>query len=804
MARKNLLNALFMVVVIILSSCSDKYEFMEGVADPNAVPSYYEPINKDKVTVYDENGNIIETNVSHIININAEEKKVHGGTSPLELKTSQIDVVDDGTYAVKYMVEDVEDSYNLTIEGYVMKYKEYELTPKGAIKISIDEYSNDIQEKPFLQNFVSSNGLTYGDITLGMAKQEIEVSEGEAYLKEIALLGSEHVLFEDSAEITSNPTHNQKTLVVKGVNQASFKEYWSNDSTAIAVIEYNLEYHFNITAPAEVVINGNDVIGKSFEVKNGKVNISGYDFEFTYSSTNCDTVEYKGTDYTDKVLKCNPEVKTVKVIDANTMEIYVYENNIEDYAKASMLLTFTEPEAEFEKTIWEYEHTEFVRNATVAGTNITVVCNNVANFVDIYSDGTEQNEEAVSYQVNNVFKVSGLSFEVANLNNVIGKTYNIVNGVVTIEGNSVVVEHVSSSVKGSVMHNNTNYASQIHACTADAKTINFNSQSEAVIRFYNDNSNDYAEATVQATITEQVTVTAIEKTYTHVSFNSSTVNGKIISIACDNIASFVKVYSNHTSDPVVEVPYTWNNYFQISVPEFYTHNMNEKTYYFNAGSANVEGQDVSVTFSSREVSDIYFDGKNYKDEAPICYIQPECITFREGFADITFRGGEETVIVTITISYRTAETLDGKIVAGWLTDSFKNQHQNYEGTYLHIMAEINGAYVIYSKRNDASSWTTTSLTATEGANLLSSGRAAAWVFNGYNYVMGSVTAIEREDVNDRWILEYYLLNGQLAYRLGTQAEAIMGGVYRHPIREVATNTNGIWLINNQVFAGTIN
>jgi hypothetical protein len=230
--------------------------------------------------------------------------------------------------------------------------------------------------------------------------------------------------------------------------------------------------------------------------------------------------------------------------------------------------------------------------------------------------------------------------------------------------------------------------------------------------------------------------------------------------------------------------------------------MNGQTYYFNAGTTVVDGKNVTVSFSSREVSDIYFDGVNYKNEAPTCIIQPESVTFREGFADITFREGNETVTVTVTVSYRTAETVTGQIVAGWMTDSFMNQHQNYEGTYLHIMASVNGAYVIYSRRQNTTAWTTTNLTATEGANLLSSGRAAAWVYNGSQYIMGSVTAIAREDVQDRWILEYYLLNGQLAYRLGKNAETIMGGIYRHPVREVATNNNGIWEINGQIFAGS--
>jgi hypothetical protein len=609
------------------------------------------------------------------------------------------------------------------------------------------------------------------------------------------------VLFERKATITSNPTNNNKILIAKGVNRATVQEHWSNDSIATVVIDYALEYHFNISAPAEFVINSSEIVDQTFEVVDGKVTIAGHEFKFTLANTNCATVEYKGTDYTDQVLKCSPAVKSVKVIDTNSMEICIYENNKEDYAIAIMPLTLTEPEAELVRTEWSYSHTSYVRNAAVNGINIDVLCDNLITFIDFYNNNS-QIQENVVYKVKNAFRVSGMSFEVANLNNVIGRPYNLVDGSVTIEGNNVNIKHLSAAVVGNVMHNNTNYTNEITPCLAEAKTITFISPSEAVIRFYDNNANDYAEAVVEANVTEKVTVREIRKSFQHIAFNNAIVNGNMIALPCNNNATFVKVYSNNTEDNAVNVGYVWNNYFTVNMPEFYTHNMNGRTYYFNAGFANVEGQDVSVTYSRREVSDIYFEGVNYKNEAPTCSIQPESIYFREGFADITFREGNETVTATVTVSYRTAETVTGQIVAGWMTDSFMNQHQNYEGTYLHIMASVNGAYVIYSRRQNTTAWTTTNLSATEGANLLSSGRAAAWVYNGSQYIMGSVTAIAREDVQDRWILEYYLLNNELAYRLGKNAETIMGGIYRHPVREVATNNNGIWELNNQVFAGT--
>lgn len=794
MARK-LFNACLIIIAVVLSSCTDKYEFMAGI---DQIPAYYEPVGDDLVNIFDEDGNLIEDNVPHILSITTDSKKVHGGKKPLELKTSSISINKDGIYPVKYAVENVEYFYNVTIQGYVMKYMGKEITPKYEVAVSITEDTNIVENNPFLQKFTSNNELLYrGSIVISSAEQEIEINEELAVLEKVVLVNSEHIRFIRTAEIENSK------LLVRGVNRATFEEHWSNDSLSTVNVDYNLEYIFNISAPSEIVTETSSVIGQTFTVTEGTVSIAGNNFTFTYSNTNCDTVEYKGTDYTSQVLKCNPEVKTIKVINANSIEICAYEDNADDYAKATMSLTISDPEATIEEVEWNYTHTSFLRNATVNGNSIIVTCDNNANFVDIYSDGSRRNEETVTYRVNNTFTVSGLNFEVANINDVLNRTYNFVNGSVAIGGNNVVISHSSpAAVVGNVMHNNTNYASQITPCVVEARTITFTNESQAVIRFYDNNANDYAEAIVEANITEQITVREIRKTFQHIAFNNAIVNGNMIAIPCNNNATFVKVYSNNTEENAVNVGYVWNNYFTVNMPEFYSHNMNGQTYYFNAGTTVVDGKNVTVSFSSREVSDIYFENQNYKNEAPVCTIQPESVTFREGFADITFREGNETVTATVTVSYRTAETVTGQIVAGWMTDSFMNQHQNYEGTYLHIMASVNGAYVIYSRRQNTTAWTTTNLSATEGANLLSSGRAAAWVYNGSSYIMGSVTAIAREDVQDRWILEYYLLNGQLAYRLGKNAETIMGGIYRHPVRKVATNNNGIWEINGQIFAGS--
>jgi hypothetical protein len=493
--------------------------------------------------------------------------------------------------------------------------------------------NDSLQQDPFKHVKKTTNILKYQDEVLDTANTRIEVSKDAVVLDSCLLVRSEHKNFIQNAEI------NGSILLVKGINRAIFKKYWSNGETIEDTIEYELVYKFQISAPNNIVAN--NIVGQTYTVTNGQVNIGGGNFTFTPLNKECQSVIYNGVDYTNQVLKCNPHVKKIHVMNSSNIEIIVFENNEDDFAKASFAIN----------------------------------------------------------------------------------------------------------------------------------------------------------------IEDEITVTEIQKSFSHISFNNPTINGNNISITCNNIASFVKILSNGTSTTAEQVAYTWNNNFHVNIPT-YSPNVIGQTFFFSEnGTAIAEGQMMSVNFTSRIISDIIYEGTNYKNTAPICSINPEKISFREGFADIYFKEGNETVVAIINVSYQTVEVLNGTLIAGWLTDSFMNQHQNYEGTYLHIMATVNNNYVVYSRRQGTNNWTVTNLTNSEATNMLGSGRAAAWVYNGSQYIMGTVQAIARTDAPDRWVLEYFQLDGQLAYRLGKNAETIMGGIYRHPVRDVGSNNNGLLSIDGTWFVG---
>lgn len=439
---------------------------------------------------------------------------------------------------------------------------------------------------------------------------------------------------------------------------------------------------------------------------------------------------------------------------------------------------------EFVRTVWSYNHSSFQREASLNNGIITVLCNNIADFKDLYDDNMYYNEKKVNYVVSNKFNFSASEIKVDELNTIINKSFTFNNGTAVVGGVNINATWKENYINSAVMHNDINYADSIAVCKVVAQKIIFSSATEATIRFYDKNANDYAEVSVpvQVTENEKITLREITKEFNHIAFRKdATVSGANIAVICDNNAKFVKVYSNNTSDDAVNVAYTWVNNFTYNIPTIVVNDASSiigNTYTINNGVAEVEGYNVTVTFANRAVSDIMFDSKNYKSEAPICEATPTSIRFNnDGTATITFDGEGETITAVVPATVVVAEIINGKIIAGWGTDAYKQQIGNKDRTDLHILTEEN---VVYSRQFGTSNWTSTPITAAQAEAVKSSGRAIAWIWNGSSYQLGTVRAVERTGEKDRYMLEYYTLEGQLAYRLGKSNETI-GNPFRYPI-----------------------
>lgn len=567
--------------------------------------------------------------------------------------------------------------------------------------------------------------------------------------------------------------------------------------------ELSAEAERRFKGTAAAVCTGEDfqtaaeVVTFTYNVCENDVKVNGWTLEY----------EYKGKKYTLGLPKyISLELVCRLAVEKEETNPSFYAESVANYtlslgetklaATATRLIVEEDYVApDFDKVEWSYAHKAFRRNANLSNGIITVLCDNTAKFADVYSDGSKQNEEEVAYIVSNKFNFSAPAMEVDKLNDVVGKTFNFNNGTAVVEGKNVKAEWTSATVEGKVMHSDKDYASEITACRAAAKTITFKSASEAVVRFYDNNAEDYAEVTVPVTVTEKVTLKGIMREFVHKAFRkNATVSGKNIAVTCDNEASFVKEYSDGHKDAAVSVSYTVVNNFSWSGLNLVVENLSSvlnKTYNFNNGTAVVAGKNVTVTFSNRVVGNIMFENKNYKNEAPQCAAEVKTITITSSTtATIVFEGEGETITAVVPVSIIEAESVNGEIKAAWATDSYNGR--TFVRTDLHILAELNGAYVVYSRQNRNEAWTITNLTAAEGQSVLASGRALAWIWNGNNQYMGTVAA--QESASAGHTIQYYLLDGQLANNLGKSESTLNGKKFEYPIHGTGKYSNGMWTI----------
>lgn len=543
------------------------------------------------------------------------------------------------------------------------------------------------------------------------------------------------------------------------------------------------------TAAEEVVF--------TYNVCENEVKVNGWTLEY----------QYKGKTYTLRLpqyisLSVNCELSQVTVEEApfyaESVANYTLSLGDVKLASCATLLVVEEEyvEPEFDHVDWTYEHNAFNRNATYTNGIINVLCGNVAHFGDVYSNGEVRNEENVTYSVSNKFNFSAPAMEVDKLNDVIGKSYNFANGTVTVAGYAVKAVWASATVEGKVMHGDKDYASEIKACKTSAKTITFNSATSATIRFYDNDAADFAEVSVPVQVSEKVSLKNIIRNFIHKAFRkNATVSGKNIAIICDNEASFVKEYSDGSKDAAKTVSYTWTNNFSFNAPAMVVENINSvlnKTFNFNNGTAVVEGKNITVTFSNRAVSDIMFENKNYKSEAPVCKIEVKSITITSATtAEITFEHDGEKVIANVPVSIVEAEAIDGEIKGAWATDSYNGR--TFVRTDLHVLAQKNGAYVVYSRTSKGEAWTVTSLSASEGQSVINSGRALAWIWNGSTQHMGTLECQKSESAG--YTIQYYLLDGRLANNLGKSESTLNGKKFENPIHGTGSFKNGMWTIS---------
>ena len=444
---------------------------------------------------------------------------------------------------------------------------------------------------------------------------------------------------------------------------------------------------------------------------------------------------------------------------------------------------------EYDHTEWSYSHKAFHRIAKYENAKISVICDNVANFKDIYTDGSEQNIEIIDYKVKNYFDVVFPVIVVDNINDVVGETYNIVDNVANIAGTQVKVNWVSAQVQGNIVHGSKDYTDSITPCRAYAKTITINSDRKATIKFYGEDESDYAVVTLNIKISEdEVVIDTIHRSFVHRDFiPTATVAGNSINVVCNNDAIFVKEYSDGTSDNPVTVGYTVTNKFNYYLPTFVVNNISEivgQSANFVGGTAVVLGKSITTSFVNREISSIMFDGVDYRNEAPQCQVTAKSIEIiSSDQAVISFEhDGNVVATATVPVSVEIADIIPGDVISIVVTDHYNGRQLMGVGVHAR---RADGTVYSFELGSDVNSGTVTT-TSVEGTY--------AWYYYQGQYHLGTVEAEHIADPSapTEWVLWYYTLEGQVALALGYAEATLNGQGFRNPIHEVIQNGNGIY------------
>ena len=938
--------AMFMTAVLGLSLNSCSESSLLGIEEKPAIkPIGWTVVDARVGDVVFDDGTVIE-NQEVNLDFLAEDTIKVSGTEPMaalqELYTE--DVASEVKFQYNYGKVNT-----LTVNGLTLRYiyngKTYELPCLSDLAIAGEHSTKEEETTPA---YYELSETVYALLADGKevlsATQIFEVAEG--YVPptlERVEWSYAHKNYRREATVAGS------ILTVVCDNIANFADIYSDGSRQNEEeVDYTVSNKFNFNAPAMKVDELSTVVGKTFSFENGAVTVANQTVSAVWKSAMVDgKVMHNDKDYASEITPCKVEAKSITFVSANEAIVKFYDKDAEDYAEATVSVSVSEKEATFERVEWSYAHKNYRREATVAGSILTVVCDNIANFADIYSDGSRQNEESVDYTVSNKFNFNAPAMKVDELSTVVGRTFSFENGVVTVANQTVSAVWVSAAVDGEVMHNDKDYASEITPCKVSVKTITFVSANEAIVKFYDKDADDYAEATVAVVVEENRRLLSVDDSYNHIAFRrNAEVSGAVIAVTCDNLASFVDNYSDGTTENE-NVNYTVVNNFSYVVPKLVVNNMSNllgksysfnagtavvegvnvsinfvrrevsaimhngkdyranapvceviaktititsattavvrfydnnaadyseailpitveeqatvvdversyahiafdqnavvanntisvicnnkatqtkiwsngttseasvdytvtnrfvytmsrmpvsakgQTFRFNAGTAVVEGRNVNVNFSSREVSAIMFDGVDYRAEAPVCEVNVATITFGEGTATITFEEGNETIVAVVPVDYLEGEIIVGEIMGAWITDSY--QGRTYVSTDLHILAkQADGSYVAYSRNVNETSFSTTVLTASEGNNVLSSGRAMAWAKPG---VLGSVSYVKSDKASTGYVIMYYYLNGNGANILGDAEASLNGKPFTEPVKAIGAVADGMWSIS---------
>lgn len=404
---------------------------------------------------------------------------------------------------------------------------------------------------------------------------------------------------------------------------------------------------------------------------------------------------------------------------------------------------------------WFTRHNAFVREATRSNNVVSVKCNNIATFWQLFDDNSHRDSANVNYTVVNKFNMVVPDITVEDKTTLYNKSFAFTAETATVQGSNIKAEWQSAAIQEKIPYNGVEYKDSIAPCVAVAKNLVFNADATAITVYFFDKdhevSTDYATVSIPVTVKETVKFKELVKEFKHNAFRSNaTVSGNNIAVLCDNTATFQKTYTDGSKGKAESVKYVVTNNFTYGMPANMPVVAKGKTYTFNSTTAVVEGKNVTVTFASRVIGDIVYENTNYKSDkaVPQCEVAVKNITFGNTTATITFTHDKETVTATVPVTYN---GLNGYERVG---DPVHDSWNAAYGTSNGFGITCNNHVVVREMMTDGSkgnsfdlpykstnTWTVSGKTSFEVSNL-------ANVLNvRYEVVNGSTATIENNTIN---------------------------------------------------------
>lgn len=688
-----------------------------------AIPVAYIPTSDNTVDVEMSDGTF-DTDVRHYWELSAEDTiKVQGVNSFEATERLNKKAQNDTYFSYNY------DKMNyLTVTGLAMTYKGKTIYPKNADNMVVSG-SREVVESyghPFYELSATNYELKYGELVLASARQMFLVDEEYVPSWICNQWYAKHNAFVREA------TRSNNVVSVRCNNTATFWQLFDDQSHRDSLdVDYTVLNKFNMTIPEMEVEDKTALYNKSFAFVADTAMVQGNKVKAEWQSATIENnIPYNGINYKDSIAPCVAVAKNL-VFNADATAITVYffnkdHENSEDYAIVTMPVKVSET-VKFKELVKTFVHNAFRSTATVSGSNIAVLCDNTASFQKTYTNGSKDKAESVKYVVTNNFTYN----MPANMpSEAKGNTYSFNGSTATVVSKNVTVSFSSRTI-ADIMFEKVNYKDdkKVPQCEVAVKSIKFG-ETKATITF----SHDKETVTAEVPVTYN-SVEGYERVGNpiHDSWNSAYNTSNGFGITCSNHVVVREVMTDGTKGSSFDLPYKSTNTWVVSgkttfVVESLSSVLNVREDIVN-GSASIDGNVINFvhSMSAEKVSKGAFSYQPAACEAVAKYIT--VISATQARVDIyhdNTKIGEYILPVNITEEPQ-GETIDGKIIAGWATDSYETSsdfHYNWHASTFHILVLKNGSYTVYSRDvNATSGWKTTSVS----SSLATNGKALAYV-----------------------------------------------------------------------------